>query len=124
MSFLIPMERNRILLLLVTISVTVILTSCNPGEPLIITGQVNSMTVNCLDSDTDILIDDKKTLQEFVEKVNNGSRNGTHELELAEGHKAILNTSSSNYDMTLYNTGKIVVDGFYVDADVENFCSE
>ncbi len=114
--------RNRILLV-VPITVTVMLTSCNPGEPLI-TGQVSSMTVNCLDSETDFLIDDKEVLQRFVKKINTGSRKETHELELAEGHKAILKTSSSNYDMTLYNTGKVVVDGFYVDAGVENFCSE
>lgn len=108
---------------LLIISITLLLlVSCSTRNP-IITEELESMSIQCLDSERPIEITDEKILINVLKEVNNSRREGAHEMELPEGHSANLETKSGEtYSIVLFEGGKSLMEGYYIHSNLPDFC--
>ena len=106
------------------ICLAAILGACSNRNPLI-TKELESVTIQCIDSDELLEITDEKMLKKVLKEINNSRREGTQEMEFPEGHDVTLETVlGETYDMSLFDDGQSLMKGFYIHSDIPNFCDK
>ena len=106
------------------ICLALILGACSNRNPLI-TEELESVTIQCMDSDELMEITDEKMLKKVLKEINNSRREGTEEMEFLEGHDVTLETvSGETHGTSLFDGGKLLIMGFYIHSDIPNFCDK
>lgn len=108
--------------LIYLICLALILGACSNRDPLI-TEDLKSVAIQCVDSEQIMEVIDGKTLRKILIEINNSRREGTEEMEFPEGHHVRIETIvGETYDMSLFDNGKSLMEGFYIHSDIPNFC--
>lgn len=106
------------------LTLLILLVSCSNQNPLI-PEELDKVTIQCLNTDELLVVDDKKILKEILKEVNNSKREGAEEMEFPEGHYVTLVTvSGDTYYMSLFDKGKSLMMGLYINSDIPNFCGK
>ncbi|MFT4417026.1 hypothetical protein ACLM5H_24490 [Fredinandcohnia humi] len=89
----------------------------------IITESVSLLQVTCKDGNNTV-IKDQDIILEIIDEINTSTRENAQEMEfLSEGYNVRLETNTGKrYDVTLFESGKVVIDGYYVSSNIDNFC--
>lgn len=104
--------------------ISLLLGACSNRNPLI-TEELENMTIQCMDLEELLEVTDEKTLKKILKEINTSRREGTEEMEFPEGHHTSLKTvSGETYDMSLFDNGKSLIEGFYIHSDIPNFCGK
>lgn len=107
-----------------TLLVILLLVSCSNQTPLIIE-EVDSITVQCMGTEELLEITDEKMLKKIIKEINNSRREGAEEMEFPEGHDvSLITTLDEKYNISLYEGGKTLLEGFYIHSNIPDFCDK
>ena len=104
--------------------ILLLLVSCSNRNPLI-TEELKSVTIQCMGSDELLEITDEKMLKKILKEINSSRREGTQEMEFPESHNGTMVTGSGvTLNMSLFDNSKLLVEDFYIHADLPDFCGK
>lgn len=100
-----------------------LLGGCYSVGPLI-KEEVEKISIECLESDEIIVIEDKRTIEKLRNEVNGSRREGSEEIEFPIGHHVIYDTVSGDEGSFTFwdGGGKSLIQGYYVHSNIKDFC--